>query len=126
MIPTFTRSYEASAAVAGYRIVKFSDAASSSKVAHAAANTDPLMGVSDAMGADIGGMADVHRGGLVSVQLGGAVNAGDPLTSDANGKAIAAAAAVATTVRIIGYADAPGVADDIIDAFLAPGILHQG
>lgn len=126
MIPTFTRAYEASSEISGYRILAFSDVASSSKVSHASTSTGPLMGISDAMGASVGGMCDVHRGGLVSVRLGGAVSAGAPLTSDANGNAIAATASAATTVYIIGYADAPGVADDIIDAFFAPGLLHQG
>lgn len=126
MIPTFIRAYEASSEIAGYRILAFSDVASSSKVSHASTSTGPLMGISDAMGSPVGGMCDVHRGGLVSVQLGGAVSAGAPLTADANGKAIAATASAATTVHIIGYADGPGVADDIIDAFFAPGLLHQG
>lgn len=125
MIPTFICAYEAEADIAGFRIVKFSDTTASQKIATAAANTEPHVGVSDGMGASAGGMCDVHRGGLVSVQLGGAVAAGDPLTSDAAGKAIKAVAAVSTTVRVIGYADAPGVADDIIDAFLSPAILHQ-
>ena len=44
-------------------------------------------------GADAGGMADVHRSGLVSVRLGGTVTAGAPLTSDADGKAIVCAPA---------------------------------
>lgn len=125
MIPTFTKSYEAAAAVAGYQIVKFADAANNNTVVAGAANTDALMGVSDAMGADQGGMLDVHRGGLVSVELGGAVSAGDPLTSDADGKAVAAAAVAGATVRTIGTADEPGVAGDIIDVFFAPALLHE-
>lgn len=125
MIPTFIRSYEAAAAVEGFLIVKFAAPGSNQTVEAADSNTAPLVGVADKMGADAGGMLDVHRGGLVSVRLGGAVNAGDPLTADASGKAIAAAAAASTTVRIIGYADQAGVADDIIDVMWAPGLLHQ-
>lgn len=124
MIPTFIRAYVAAAAIAGYRIVAFAAPGADSTITTAAANTDALLGVSDAMGADAGGMCDVHRGGLVSVQYGGPVNAGDPLTSDANGKAIVAVPAAGSTLRIIGYADAPGVADDIADVFFAPGLLH--
>lgn len=125
MIPTFVRAYEAATAVEGHRILKFSDAANTSVVAHADADDAPLIGVSDEMGAKTGGMCDVHRGGLISVHLGGTVTAGAPLTSDANGKAIAAVATTGTTVRIIGYSDEPGVEDDIIDVFFAPGILHE-
>lgn len=125
MIPTFTRAYEAAAAITGYTIVAFADAANGNTITTAASNTTASLGVADAMGAEIGGMCDVHRDGLASVQLGGPVSAGDPLTSDANGKAVAASAQAGTTVRIIGFADEPGVADDIIDAFLSPGLLHQ-
>ena len=125
MIPTFTRAYAAGAAIAGYRIVKFSDSAASNTVTQADSNTAPSLGVSDAMGADLGGMCDVHRGGLISVELGGSVNAGDPLTADADGKAIAAVAAAGTTIRIIGFADEPGISGDVIDAFLSPALLHQ-
>ena len=125
MIPTFIRAYEASADIAGYRIVMFSDAASSNKIAQADSNTAASLGVSDAMGADLGGMCDVHRDGLISVELGGTVTAGAPLTSDADGKAIAAVAAAGTTIRIIGFADEPGIAGDVVDAFLSPALLHQ-
>lgn len=55
MNPTFTKAYEASAAITGNRIVVFSDTAASSKVAMAAAATTPAIGVSDAMGAASGG-----------------------------------------------------------------------
>lgn len=125
MIPTFTRSYEASADIAGRRLVRFSDTAASQKMAQASANTQAIVGVSDPMGAVAGGMCDVHRGGLVSVELGGTVTAGAPLTADANGKAIAAAAASATLVRIAGFADQPGVSGDIIDMWVAPGLLDR-
>lgn len=128
MIPTFTRSYQAAADIAGHRIVKFAVPASGATVTTAAAGADPVMGVSDSLGADAGGMLDVHQGGLVPVQLGGTVEAGDPLMADAEGKAIdatAAAAAGAATVRIVGYANEPGVAGDIIAVLFAPTILHQ-
>jgi hypothetical protein len=124
-IPTFTRAYEASADVLGYRIVKFSDVSTSSKVATAAASTSPLIGVSDAQGASSGDMLDVHRAGLAPVQLGGSVSAGDPLTADEDGKAIKAVAADDTTIVIIGTAEQPGVEDDIIDAWLAAGTLTK-
>jgi len=125
VIPTFIRAYEASAAVTGFGIAAFSDAASTDRVALAGANTAPIIGVFDRQGADIGGMADVIRAGLAPVLLGGTVTAGAPLTSNADGAAIAAVAATATTVRIIGYADAPGVVGDIIDVWVAPGLLHS-
>jgi hypothetical protein len=125
VIPTFIKSYEVSADVEPFRIARFSDAAASQKVAQAAANTDPIIGVFDRMGGKTGRMTDVVRAGLASVRLGGTVQSGDPLTSDANGKAIKAVAAPGQTRRIVGFADQPGVADDIIDAWIAPGLLHE-
>lgn len=125
MIPTFIRAFEASAAIAGRRIVVFSDAAASSKVAQAAAPTTPAIGVSDPMGADAGGMCDVVLGGLASVELGGTVTAGAPLMADATGRAVAATAAAATTRRVIGFATEPGVVGDFIDAWLAPSLLDR-
>lgn len=119
-IPSFIRAYEASAVIAAYRIVAFSDAANSSKIAQGAAANGRLIGTTGKIGASAAGlMTDVNRAGLNPVQLGGPVSAGDWLTSDANGKAIAT-----TTVghNVIGRAEQPGVADDVIDYFAAPGV----
>ena len=124
MIPTFVKSYEASADVSAYRIAKFSDAAASRKVALATAATDPMIGVIDKMAGLTGEMVDVHLAGLASVELGGTVTAGAPLTSDATGRAIVATVAVATNKRVIGVAHEPGVVGDIIDVWLAPAPLY--
>ena len=59
-------------------------------------------------------------GPVPKVKLGGAVAAGDALTSDANGKAIAT---TTTGNRIIGFAEIPGVLDDVITYLRAPGVL---
>jgi hypothetical protein len=125
MIQGFVKSYEASADVTKFRIARFSDTAASQKVAGATANTQALIGVFDSMGGLSGSMVDVHRSGLASVELGGTVTAGAPLTSDAQGRAIVAVAASATQVRIIGFADAPGVIGDIIDVWVEPSLLDR-
>ncbi|QNG47418.1 DUF2190 family protein [Sphingobium yanoikuyae] len=117
-IPTFIRSYRAAAAIAAYRIVRFSDVANSSAVNISSAATHPHVGTTGKVGASAAGeMVDVNRGGINPVQLGGPVSAGDWLTSDANGKAIATTTA---GDGVIGRAEQPGVADDIIDYFAAP------
>lgn len=123
-IPTFIRSYICSADVLPRRIVKFSSPSTTSQIAQAAAATDGLWGVSDALGGDSGGTGDVILSGLGEVQLGGTVNAGDPLTSDADGKAIAAVGAAGATKRIVGYAEQPGVAGDIIRLMVGRGVLQ--
>ena len=116
-ITTFVRSYEAAAAIAAFRIVRFSDAAASSKVNVGSAANQALIGTTGKVGASAAGqMVDVNRAGINQVQLGGTVNAGDWLTSDANGKAIATTTA---GDNVIGRAEQPGVADDIIDYFAA-------
>lgn len=125
MIPQFTKSYAASAVITAYRIVCFSDAAASTKVAMATTNLVPAIGVSDEMGAAVGDQCDIHLAGLASVELGAAVTAGQPLMSDATGRAIPAVAAAASTRRVIGLAHAPGVAGDIIDVWLAPSLLDR-
>lgn len=124
MIPSFIRAYEASAAIDGGRIVTFDTPASKTTVAAAASGAGALVGVSDRMGADLGDMCDVHRAGLVSVELGGSVDAGDPLTATTGGKAIKAVPSAGTNLNIIGFADQPGVSGDIIDVFMAPGVIR--
>lgn len=124
MIPGLITSHICTADVAAFLIVKFSDAAASNKVAQAAANTDPMMGVSDRMGGVSGNTVDVQRSGRGQVRLGGTVQAGDPLTSDANGNAVKLLGAAGATRRMVGWAEEPGVADDVIDALIAPGILQ--
>lgn len=124
MIPTFTRAYEAAAAIVGNLIVTWAAPSTAKTVTTATSATVPLVGVSDAMGAALGGMCDLHRGGLVSVKLGGTVAAGQPVTSNAAGQGIAAAPGAGASMNIIGFADEPGVAGDIIDVFFAPGTIR--
>jgi len=121
-IPTFIRSHRATAIVAAYRIVKYSEPTVSNAIATASDNLDPLVGTTGKLGGPSGAMVDVTRAGLGSVQIGGTIKAGDYLTSDANGKAIATTTA---GDQVIGKADQPGVADDIIDYFCAPGVIGE-
>lgn len=127
MISTFIRAYEASADAIPYRIARFSDVALSQKVAPASLNTQPLIGVFDKMApvGSTGSMVDVHRSGLCAVELGGTVTAGQELTTDAVGRAIAAVASATTRVRIIGFADQPGVLGDVIDVWIEPSLLDR-
>ncbi len=123
MIP-FILSLPASADVAGYHIVKFSDVAASKKVAAGAANTDPLIGISDKMGGVSGGLVDVILIGPAKLKLGGTVAAGDPITSDANGAGVKLTGAATATRRCICWALEPGVSGDIIDVLAERGILQ--
>lgn len=110
------RSYVAAAPIGARLIVKYTN--NRNEVAQAAAATDRLAGVTELGAEAAGGMVDVAREGMSKVTLGGIVSAGDFLTSDAGGKAVAAAAGQ----WVIGQAEEPGVANDVIHYTIAPGV----
>jgi hypothetical protein len=110
------------AAVEGYRIVKFG--AADDTCTKATAATDLLIGTSDSLDKATGELVDIGVGHVHDVRLGGAVTRGQPLTSDANAKAIAAAPAAGSNVRIIGFAAQSGVADDVIRYHFAPSVMQ--
>lgn len=126
MIPTLIRAYEASAAIAAFKIVKFSDAANNAKIAPAAVNTDPVLGVSGSMATATGDMADVIQHGIGLVTLGGTVSAGAELTSDASGNAIAAVPTAGVFMSVVGKALAPGVAGDVVEVLVNPRAFYRG
>lgn len=115
------KNFTAPAAIAARTIVKFG--AADNAVATAAAAADLLIGVTGEVPAAAGERCDVHLGGIVEVRYGGNVARGNLLTSDATGRAIAAAPAAGTTARTIGVALSSGVADDIGVALFVPGLV---
>lgn len=116
------KSYKAEAAVTANRIVKFGTA--DNQVVQAAAVGDKSIGVTTALDTDIGDQCDVVKVGPAEVRLGGTVTRGDRLTSDANGKAVAAAPGAGTNNYIVAIADASGVLDDIIPCTVLPSVLQ--
>lgn len=115
----------AGAAVAKNRIVKF-DGTTAETVIQGAAATDLLIGVSDNIGAASGETLDVILDGIALVVLGGNVTQGGPVTSDADGKGVAAAPAATASNRIIGYAMEGGVSGDIIGVLLRQSSVTNG
>lgn len=115
----FTKSFAAIGGISAHRIV----ALGAGGVQTAAANTDPLLGVTGSLGAEAGQMVDVDLAGFLRVQAGGAISAGDPLTADADGKAVKAEPVAGEIVRTIGYALDDALADDILPFFAAPGLI---
>ncbi|MFW6058380.1 MAG: capsid cement protein [Persicimonas sp.] len=86
--PVLTKNFDAGAAIAARRIVKWGS--SDKEVVQSAAATDFHCGVAD-WGADAeGDRVDVHLVGTCDVEFGGNVSRGEPLTSDGDGKAIEA------------------------------------
>jgi len=112
-----SRSFKAEGAVARYSIVK---PGASGGVVVGAAATDKLLGTSDELDHVTGEMVDVAVGPLPKVRLGGTVAAGDWLTCNATGAAIATTTA---TNQVIGRAEIAGVSGDEITYLRALGQL---
>jgi len=117
--PGFTKTLTAEGVINPYRIV--CHGSKDLTVVQASAATAALMGVTSEFGADAAGeRVDVTMGDLPDVQYGGTVQRGDPLTSDAEGKAIKA---TVSGSRIIGYAYVSAVSNDIAPYQHALGLL---
>lgn len=116
------KNYTAEGAIAAHRIVKPGSA--DGKAAQAAAATDYLMGVCEAVGPADGERCDITKSGIADVEYGGAVTRGQPVTADADGKAVAAAPAAGSNVRIVGFAEVSAVAGDIGPLLIAPGLMQ--
>ena len=123
--PDLIKTFKAGAEIAKYRIVKFDS--DDDTVIQGAAATDALIGVAIQQGeagdpaAASGERLDVALSGVTEVEYGGSVTRGDLLTSDANGKAVAAAPATGANNRVIGVAMVSGVSGDIGSVRIAPG-----
>lgn len=107
--------------IASKRIAKFT--ANPREVSPAAAATDKLAGVVDFAATAAGQPVDIAVGGVDEVQAGGNIAAGDPLTSDANGKAVVATYTAGVTKHVIGKALAPAVDGEIVPYVVAPSVI---
>lgn len=118
--PLMTKNFVAGAAIAAHRIVKFGSA--DGVVVQAAAAGDLLVGViQQPGGAANGDRCDVDVAGITEVEAGGTIARGTLVTADTDGKAIAAAPAADTNIRVIGVALVTAASGDIIPMLLAPG-----
>ena len=116
------KSLIAQAAVSGFLIVKPGTADFTAVPATAA--TDLLLGSADSLDKATGELVDLDLRPLAEVKLGAAVTRGQPLTANAAAKAIAAAPAAGSNVRIIGFAMENGAADDVITYLRSPGVMQ--
>jgi hypothetical protein len=112
--PGLIKAFRSGAPIAARRIVKIE---ADGDVVQAAGATDALVGVSDLGASDAGQTCDVILSDLADVEYGGAVSFGDMLTSDADGRAVAAAPATGANNAIIGQALLDGASGDI-------GLVH--
>lgn len=118
MNPILTKAFTAGATINPYRIVKFDSA--DATVIQASAATDAVLGVANVLGAQSGDRVDVCLIGIADCEFGGAVIRGAFLTSDANGKAVAAAPGAGVNARIVGVALVSGVSGDIGTVLINP------
>lgn len=112
----------ATAAIAAYTIVKFD--VLDGNIVPAAAAADLLMGVSTDIPAAIGDRCDAQLDGICEVLYGGAVTRGQKLTSDASGRAVAAAPGAGANVQIIGTAMVSGVLGDIGQIVISQSVMQ--
>lgn len=116
--PGVVKGYVASAEVNPNRFVKFG--ATEGSYLQAAAASDAICGASapDRI-VGIDGVGDVIHTEIGAVQAGGNITRGTLLTSDANGKAIAASSGN----RIGGMALRSAVLDDVFPVLLMQGVM---
>jgi len=116
-------SFTAAAAIYAHRIVAATD--TEGVVAQGAADTDALIGVTGPRGTEAADRrVDVFLGGPQQVTAGGVFAFGDPVTSDAEGKAVAAAPETGVNARIIGIALETGAADALTRILILPGVMQ--
>lgn len=118
----FIKSYRATGAIAKHRIVQ-AGASADATITQAAAAMNPIMGVHGSLPAVANDVTDVVCGGYATVEYGGTVTRGAPLTSDAQGRAI-----VATTAgqRLVGFAVLAGVVGDLGTVHVQLGVMATG
>ena len=115
------KNFVAGGAIAQNRLVRLG--ATNLQVLQASAAADALIGVCHQPGgAASGERCDVVINGTADVEFGAAVTRGALLMADGNGRAITAAAAAGTNVRIVGVALTDAAASgDIGQVLLSPG-----
>lgn len=125
--PGLAKTFHAAGAIAARRIVKFG--ATAGTIVQAVADADALIGVcAQPGGAASGARVDAYLTGIVEVDYGATVAAGDMLTADADGKAVPVvrhthdASNPATVKRVIGMAMVSGSAGDIGSVLLRPSL----
>ncbi|ASD84986.1 DUF2190 family protein [Salmonella enterica] len=114
-IPGLTTAHVAGAAIAARRMVTRDTEPES--VVTAINGKSLIIGVTTAISSDEGDHTDVIRGQLALVVFGGTVKAGQPLTSDAEGRGVPAAAGD----WYLGFAECDGEENDVGSVWIAPG-----
>lgn len=120
--PELIKSYTAGGNIAAYRIVRMSAA---DTVVQAAGPTEALLGATMDVAPLSGERTDVALSGITLIEAGAAIALTALLTSDSQGRAVAAAPAAGANNRIVGVPlETAAAAGDIIRVRLAPGSVQ--
>jgi hypothetical protein len=120
MKPLLIQPFEAEAAIGAYHIVK--PGTSYGQAILAAANSDTLIGIKDALAADLGDNGDIVMQGIGEVILGGNVARGEFITADASGHGVKLTDTMLQSgaCNSIGICLKTGVSGDIVPIFIIP------
>lgn len=117
------KNFTSAGAIPKFRLVAAT--ATDGIVAQAATATDKIIGTTGPAGVDgADKRIDVCLDGIRDVEFGDDVVFGDPLTSDAEGRAIPAAPAAGSNVRIVGTAMENGGVGVIGKVHVVPSTLQ--
>lgn len=116
-IPALITAHKVEAATLPYQLVIHGTV--DDEIMPAADGSKLIIGVTTIVGGAIGEATDVIRSGLAPVKYGADITVGQPLTADAEGRAIPAAAGN----FYIGFAEYAGAEDDRGSVWIAPGQL---
>jgi len=111
--PVLTIALLATTAIPAYRIVR--DTGTDGQGALATASTQSFAGVAGIIAGEANKTIDVHKCGIVPIEYGGNIAVGDPLTSDATGRAVKAVEGD----NVIGKAQEVGAAGTIGSLLIA-------
>ncbi|MHA6195540.1 DUF2190 domain-containing protein [Pseudomonas wadenswilerensis] len=115
----YIESRRAAADVEPYRIAAYDAEGEFARASGAGPGSPALMGITNSLGAVAGTVCDVIRSGPAELEYGGAVNYGDALTADAEGRAVVAS----PTEPFIARADEAGTAGVIGRVFIERGVV---
>jgi hypothetical protein len=110
--PLLIKNYVAEGAIGAGLITRLGS--TDAQAAQASGSSLPLLGVAVEVGAASGERVDIVFDGIADVTLGGTVTRGAQLTSDGQGRAVAATLGTGTVIYTVGMALASGVVGDII------------
>lgn len=118
----FYKTRRAATAIGGCLLAAFT--ANGDEVALAVSANAPIAGVTDTPDIPVGDNVDVQMTLLADVRFGaGGVAPGDPVTADAQGRAVKAVKQAGAIVYVAGIAQRPQLEGDIGPILLAPSMI---